>query len=258
VSVEPEVTRPGNDAVLDNAVWHALRGPHAPFAEIHGSARRYRPDVSVFHAIEDDAPDSWAALGATAQADGSVVLFRALMNTPPAGWEVVMTGDGYQMVLTGPPDPGATVPRIDEESGATVELRSLDDGDVAAMRDLVRLTEPGPFKARTIELGGYVGIFHDAELVAMAGQRLRPAGFCEVSAVCTHPQARRRRYASILTAHVANGIRERGETPFLHLSVTNTHAHAAYERLGFEVRTRVAFGVYRIPERSITATNGAS
>lgn len=247
MSLQAEATRTMNDAVLDNAVWHALDGPHARFAERHGTARRYRPDVSVFHAIEDDAPHSWEALAATAEADGSVVLFRAFSNTPPAGWEVVMIGEGLQMVLTGPPDPSATVPTIDAQSGATVALRRLHDGDVAAMRDLVRLTEPGPFTSRTIELGGYVGIFHDDELVAMAGQRLRPPGFCEVSAVCTHPDARRRRYASMLTSHVANGICERGEVPFLHLAVDNTAAYAAYRRLGFEVRTKVAFGVYRVP-----------
>jgi ribosomal protein S18 acetylase RimI-like enzyme len=247
MTLHAEVTRTRNDTVLDNAVWHALSGPHAPFAEIHGLARRYRPDVSVFHAIEDDAPDSWEALAATAQVNGSVVLFRALANTPPRGWDVVMAGDGYQMVLTSPLDPGIAMPALDDETGAAIELRPLHDGDVAAMQSLVRLTEPGPFQSRTIELGGYVGVFHDDELVAMAGQRLRPPGFCEVSAVCTHPDARRRRYATMLTSHVANGIYERGEVPFLHLAVDNTAAYAAYRRLGFEVRTKVAFGVYRVP-----------
>lgn len=247
MTLHAEVTRTRNDTVLDNAVWHALSGPHQPFAEIHGAARRYRPDVSVFHAIEDDAPHSWEALAATAQANGSVVLFRALTNTPPRGWDVAMAGDGYQMVLTTPSDPGVTMPDLDDVTGAAVELRRLHDGDVAAMRSLVRLTEPGPFQSRTIELGGYVGIFHDDQLVAMAGQRLRPPGFCEVSAVCTHPGVRRRGYASILTSHVANGIRERGEVPFLHLAADNTAAYAAYRRLGFNVRTKVAFGVYRIP-----------
>ena len=243
----PPLDVSGDEAVLDNAVWYSLAGAHAPFAEIRGAARRYRPDVSAFHAIADDAPDSWAALAATAQADGTVTLFRGLANTPPAAWEVVMTGEAHQMVLSSPPDPGARLPTIDGASGATIELRSLHDGDVARMRDLVRLTEPGPFKSRTIDLGGYVGVFHDDELVAMAGQRLRPPGYCEVSAVCTHPTARRRRYASILTALVATAIRERGEIPFLHVAVTNTAAYAAYQQMGFEARTKVGFGIYRVP-----------
>ena len=113
------------------------------------------------------------------------------------------------------------------------------------MLALIELTEPGPFRPRTIELGGYVGIFHDDELVAMAGQRMHPPGYREISAVCTHPSARRRGYASILTAHVANEIAARGETPFLHLASGNDAARSTYEQIGFAVRTRVAFGVYR-------------
>jgi predicted GNAT family acetyltransferase len=113
------------------------------------------------------------------------------------------------------------------------------------MTALVALTEPGPFRPRTIDLGGYIGIFHDDELVAMAGQRLRPPGFCEISAVCTHPSARRRGYASVVTLQVAAGIIDRGERPFLHLAASNTAAMAVYERIGFEVRTAVGFGVYR-------------
>lgn len=194
---------------------------------------------------------------ATARADGTVTLFRGLPNTPPAGWEVVMTGEAYQMVLSSPPNPGAQLSAIDDESGAAVELRSLHDSDVAQMCDLVRLTEPGPFNARTIELGGYVGVFHADELVAMAGQRLRPPGYCEVSAVCTHPTARRRRYASTLTAAVATAIYERGEVPFLHVAVTNTAAYAAYQQMGFEVRTQVGFGVYRVPAGRNATETGA-
>ena len=112
---------------------------------------------------------------------------------------------------------------------------------------LVALTEPGPFRPRTIELGGYIGIFHDDELVAMAGQRLRPPGYCEVSAVCTHPDARRRGYASIVTTRVATAIAERGETPFLHVASDNVTAKAVYEQIGFTVRRTVRFAALRAP-----------
>ena len=91
------------------------------------------------------------------------------------------------------------------------------------------------------ELGGYFGIFHDRQLVAMAGQRFRPPGCCEISAVCTHPDARRRRYASIVTARVAEGIAERGETPFLHVAATNVAARPVYEQLGFTLRAEATF-----------------
>ena len=43
--------------VLDNAVWFALNGPHQPFAEGDGAARRYHPDVSVFHGAIDNGSE---------------------------------------------------------------------------------------------------------------------------------------------------------------------------------------------------------
>jgi hypothetical protein len=173
--------------VLDNVAWHALTGPHASFAEGSGGARRYRSDVSVFHAMADDDAGSWADLAALVGPHGTGVVFRALPITPPPEWETVFVGDGLQMVSRVPPVAPTELPAVDADTGRTISLRALSDGDVPAMTALIELTEPGPFRPRTIELGGYVGILHDDELVAMAGQRMNPAGFCEISAVCTHP-----------------------------------------------------------------------
>ena len=234
-------------SVLDNAGWHALLGPHESFAEGAGPVRRYRPDVAGFTAAADDDPASWAALVPLASSDGVVVLFRVDPITTPPGWTQLFGGDGHQMVLTEPLAEVADLPLADAETGAPVTMRALGDGDVDAMVALVALTEPGPFRTRTIELGGYVGIFHGPDLVAMAGQRLAPPGFCEVSAVCTHPGARRRGYASVVTAAVADGILARGETPFLHVAVTNTPAIPVYEQLGFTRRAIARFGAYRVP-----------
>jgi ribosomal protein S18 acetylase RimI-like enzyme len=238
------------DHVLDNAGWHALNGPHAPFAQGGGRARRYDPDVSVFHAAVDDSEDAWRDLAALASPEGIVVVFRAPPVTPPAGWVQVFGGVGHQMVPAGTFASLPELPGVDPGTGRRVTLRSLDRDDRDAMIALVALTEPGPFRPRTIELGGYIGIFHDDELVAMAGQRLRPPGYCEVSAVCTHPDARRRGYASIVTAHVANAIAARGEAPFLHVASTNTSGRALYEHLGFTVRRVVSFGAYRVDANS--------
>ena len=84
-------------------------------------------------------------------------------------------------------------------------------------------------------------------LVAMAGRRLRPPGFVEVSAVCTHPDARRRGYASIVTADVARGIDAEGDTPMIHVATTNHSALTVYEQLGFTTRRVVSFGAYQVP-----------
>jgi len=236
-----------SDAVLDNAGWHSLVSTHADLAEGGGRARRYRPAVSVFHAIADRDDASWADLVPLASSDGVVVLFRTGEITPPAGWSEMFSGDGHQMVLTGPLAATPELPAVDPTTGAAVTMRALGDDDVEAMVALVALTEPGPFRERTIELGGYVGIFHGTQLVAMAGQRLAPPGFREVSAVCTHPDARRRGYASIVTAEVSRGVLARGETPFLHVAVTNTPAIPVYEQLGFTRRAIARFGAYRVP-----------
>jgi ribosomal protein S18 acetylase RimI-like enzyme len=236
-----------SDAVLDNAGWHSLVGAHADLAEGDGRARRYRPAVSVFHAVADRDDAAWDDLVPLASSEGTVVLFRTGGIAPPAGWTELFAGDGHQMVLTEPLGVTPELPTIDAATGAAITMRPLDDDDVDAMVALVALTEPGPFRDRTIELGGYVGIFHGEQLVAMAGQRLAPPGFREVSAVCTHPDARRRGYASIVTAEVSRGVLARGETPFLHVAVTNTPAIPVYEQLGFSRRAIARFGAFRVP-----------
>ena len=68
------------------------------------------------------------------------------------------------------------------------------------MVELVSQTKPGPFLARTIELGEYAGIRCDGRLVAMAGERLRFDGWTEISAVCTAPTHRGHGMASGLVA----------------------------------------------------------
>jgi predicted GNAT family acetyltransferase len=111
------------------------------------------------------------------------------------------------------------------------------------MLALVELTRPGPFLPRTIELGRYLGAFVDAQLVAMAGERMRLTGFTEVSAVCTHPDYLGRGYARRLIAELTNAILDGGELPFLHFAHENVRAKALYERLGFEFRADVQLHV---------------
>lgn len=224
-----------DNAVLDNAVWHSLTGEHRSFAEVAGRAARYDPDVSVFAAVEEVDDGSWRDLASVVGSGGSAVLFRDTVGDPPPGWTHLGGGVGHQMVLG---ELGAvTIP----------ETRALGPDDAGEMLALVELTQPGPFRPRTVELGAYFGVFDDRELVAMAGERLHLPGFCEISAVCTRPDHRGRGLAAGLTALVARGIQARGEEPFLHHAADNDPARRIYEALGFEFRREISIAVVGAP-----------
>ena len=115
---------------------------------------------------------------------------------------------------------------------AKIETIQLSERNVPEMLALVALAQPGPFQPRTIEMGNYYGVCQDGKLVAMAGERMHLTGFCEISAVCTHPDYRGRGYAGALITRVAQGIFERGELPFLHLAADNHTAKRLYQKLG--------------------------
>jgi len=83
--------------------------------------------------------------------------------------------------------------------------------------------------------------------VAVAGERLRPPGWTEISAVCTAPEARGRGHARRLIGARAALITARGERPFLHVAGSNTGARSLYARLGFESRKPVTLRGFRTP-----------
>lgn len=230
---------PAADAphVLDNPAVASLTGPHAHFAERRGRVLRYPVDVSPWLALPDE-PDArdWADLAALA-GPGAEIPLPGYRGEVPDGWEITFRIDGVQFVddgLAAAPDEQAV---------------RLGPADVPEMLDLVAHTRPGPFLPRTVELGTYLGIRRAGALIAMAGERLHPPGFTEISAVCTDPAFRGEGLATRLILAVAHGIRERGETPFLHTSAENTGAIRLYESLGFRLRHRTAFLAARAPER---------
>ncbi|ULR54857.1 GNAT family N-acetyltransferase [Streptomyces deccanensis] len=221
-------------SVLDNAVWTSLDGPHAPFAERVGSAACYPADVYAFAALADpEDPAAWADLHTLVGA-GAVVRVKPVDRVPD-GWEVLGGGQGVQLVDTG----------VQAEPAPEAVPLGLDD--VPEILDLVALTRPGPFLKRTIELGTYLGIRDGGRLIAMAGERIHPPGWTEISAVCTDPAYRGRGLATRLVRAVAAGIRERGDTPFLHASVDNLPAIRLYESLGFTLRRSSTIRTVRSP-----------
>ncbi|MGJ4844993.1 GNAT family N-acetyltransferase [Leifsonia sp. Le1] len=219
--------------VLDNPAWHALTGAHRSFAVGTEDAKRYRPDMSPFAAVADpDGPlDALTELvGLSGGGDSALGVFGA--STGPDGWETLGAYDCWQLVYE-----HETMPQV-RQLGDDARLVALGDDDVPDALDLVDRTRPGPFLPRTIEFGGYRGIRVGDRLAAMAGQRMRPDGWCEVSAVCADPEFRGRGFAATVMVEVMRGIVARGERPFLHVEATNERALGVYEALGFTRRRR--------------------
>lgn len=221
---------PADLSVLDNPAWSALTGRHARFAQGGDLVRRYDPEVSVFLAVRTwDDPGVWDAL-IDLVGPGAAVSISGADPALPAGWSELWRGEGVQLVET-----ERLAPRPDDEAVV------LGADDVPDMLALIARTEPGPFLPRTHELGRYVGIRRDGALIAMAGERLKPEGWTEISAVATDAGFRRQGLASRLVLDVAYHIRERGDRALMHAAAVNTGAIAAYEKLGFVLRRHTSF-----------------
>ena len=186
------------------------------------------------------------------------LLFQPFTELPP-GWREEFSGLGVQMVWNGdrralepvhPVAPGEPAP----------EVEVLGPDDVADMLDLVARTQPGPFLPRTHELGTYVGVRDpdDGRLLALAGQRLRPPGHVEISAVCTDPEAQGRGLARLLVAWLIDEIASSGDVPILHVAAHNTGAARLYRAMGFEATREMRYGAFASPAgRSIGPRIGA-
>jgi ribosomal protein S18 acetylase RimI-like enzyme len=228
---------------LDNPVRSSLTGPHAGFAQRHGRALRYPADVSPFAALPDRPDDGdWADLAALT-GPGAAVGLAGVQALPPEGWTVTPIGEGVQLVDAG------------VEAATDGETVQLTPADVPEMLDLTARTNPGPFLPRTAELGTYLGIRRGGALVAMAGERLHPPGWTEISAVCTDAEWRGHGLATVLVRALAAGIRARGETPFLHALAGNTSAIRLYEALGFRLRTAMVFTAVAAPAGQASTRN---
>jgi len=218
------------DQLLDDPIWSALSTDHASLAEGGALARRYPARIGPLSGLANQSAEAWEELRTLAGPGGVVVLFLQTPWAPRPGWSLVREGPLSQMISLAPAaeSPSALPP--------AAILRPLAAADAPAMVELAALTEPGPFRAGTIELGGYYGIFEGGRLVSMAGQRTRMPGHVEVSAVCTHPSARGRGYARTLMLQVMQDIRNEGRTPFLHSWAFNDAAIRVYTDLGFVLR----------------------
>jgi ribosomal protein S18 acetylase RimI-like enzyme len=234
-----------SDEVLDNLAWHALTGRQASFAEGSAPAVRYRRAVSVFSAVPDTHEASWRALAELTGPGRGFVLFQAGLGDLPAWLEELGRWPTWQMVADGRLGPPPGPQPQPQPAPEVVELGPADVDDMVALTDL---TQPGPFEPETHELGTYLGV-RDGEgrLLAMAGERMQTDGVAEISAVCTHPDARRLGLGARLTVAVAELIADRGQLPVLHVVKTNRRAIRLYQALGFQIRRDLDAVAARVP-----------
>jgi len=213
---------------LDHPIWTALTTTQRALAEGDARARRYPIEVTPFADMPDLSAENFAALAALMSPTDIAVLFTLEAVKAPAEFKVTLADTGEQLI-------GTPI----ETPANGVDIVTLGVDDVPAMIELTTLTKPGPFYARTHELGTFLGIRVDGQLVAMAGERMKPAQYTEMTAVCVHPSHRGRGYGQMLLSAVSRQIVSRGEIPFLHVFTSNHSAIALYRRQGMEIRRRL-------------------
>lgn len=221
-----------NLSLLDNPIWHTLNSYHQHLAIRGEGAARYQPDILGAAAVSENSSAGFNNLRDLVEANEIIGVMGSLPEDL-SGWEVLHIDQAHQFIYE------------DVKPATRVDAVVLTTEDVPEMLDLVNLAKPGPFSSRSIELGQFLGVRQDGHLVAMAGERLHLTGFCEVSAVCTHPDYRGRGYAGALTTMVAEHILEKQETPFLHVAPGNDAALSLYPKLGFRLRTEIQVSVLK-------------
>lgn len=220
-------------SVLDNPAWHALNGRHADLAQRHGPILRYPSDVSPFAAFET-AGDMAALPDALGEGETAVIWWPQELDAP-AGLDLLVRFPILQMAA------------FDFRRETIEAAEVMTEADVPAMIELTTLTKPGPFTTRTRDFGHYVGVRDQGRLIAMAGERMKPGNFTEISAICTHPDYQGRGLARRLTQIIGNRIVAAGQVPFLNVLPDNAPARALYGKLGFTLRRQMFVHLLRKP-----------
>ncbi len=221
---------------LDDVAWSALTGPQAGLARAAagGRALGYRDGIAPFCGVGVLDREGWDALAELVGPGGTAVLLRGEVPPTPAGWTELVREPATQLVAQRP------VGRSGEDG-----VVELGDADSPEMVRLAAETEPGPFGPTSHLAGRWFGVRREGRLVAMAGERIRPPGWGEVSGVCVAAEARGAGLGALVTRAAAGAIEERGDRAMLHTRLGNDGADRLYQRLGFTVRRQVAVVVLR-------------
>jgi len=224
---------------LDNPAWNGLLSGNAHLAYGNNEVKYFDKEVSPFVGFKENTTDHFNLLHEIIPHHKPLLFVAPAEIVIPAVWETLGCIKGLQMVHSTSVGP----------SLANSPITDLTDEHVPQMLSLTRLTNPGPFALRTIEFGHYKGIFENNQLAAMAGHRLKPSGYTEISAVCTHPDHTGKRYAKQLLHYYISLIRAASQIPFLHVRHDNERAIRVYEQMGFFARTEVFFYVLQKTQR---------
>lgn len=219
--------------LLANPIWNALSSDQLALAAGAPPARRFPEHIGPLAGVATEG--DYSALTPLFTVGTVAALFFAQPTLPVAGWSQLRSGSLTQMVCRNPA-------LIDDTAG---RVRQLTAADAEAMLALATLTEPGPFRLRTHELGNFYGIFDGTQLMAMAGQRMLLPGLGEVSAVCTHPDARGRGYAALVMSAAMREFMAQERQPFLHALSSNEAALKVYRRLGFREERQIEYAVWK-------------
>jgi ribosomal protein S18 acetylase RimI-like enzyme len=213
---------------LDNPVWYSLQETHKMFLVQMENISFYHPDLCSFGGFINEEHianeiDKYAKLSSDFYVVGQKPKYN---NSVRLNKELVCN----QMILETPIHSG------DDEEIVKLERENKDD-----LLYLVNLVQPGYFKKRTLELGSYFGIYNDAKLIAVTGERMKMDSYTEVSAVVTHSNHLKQGYAKKLVAYTTNRIFSENKIPYLHVQDNNAKAIHLYEKLGFKLRRKISF-----------------
>jgi len=149
--------------LLANPIWHSLLTRHSDLALGNHFAKRCPEAIGPLSGMPEQSTECWEALKAILPSGDQCVLFLEEPADPGRGPKLVTQFPIEQMLCESPRTLSST----------DVEIEELGEDDVHEMMSLASLTEPGPFRCRTIQLGGYVGI--------------REGGLLAANGVPTHP-----------------------------------------------------------------------
>jgi GNAT superfamily N-acetyltransferase len=189
---------------------------HAGLCLRLGEAARYRPEVSALGALSEPSTSALGDLATLVEPGGFVIVagVEAVLDLGP-DWRNAGGMPLAQMICE---------VTLDPPDCAVAPLGAEDTDDVM---ELVALTEPGPFERGTLERGCSVGLRREGRLVAMAGERMKPRGHTEISAVCVHPDAQGRGLGETFVRAGGAPIQRAGDVPYLHVHTGNERAREA-------------------------------